>query len=196
MYKILVVDKDINVANNEAMEINYVQSKDLEDKLKIKEYDLIYLNKRSFNKEINKIILNDYMELPSILEKLALNRQKYITFINMQILNKLIMDNIKIIEYSNYYEELVIANVVKQKIIKPRKNRQIYKEICLSNQEYLDVKKTVSSVIKKSYSGGNFWRNCKYVLKKNKIQEMFFNKIIRNIRNDIESMEDVSVLDI
>ena len=187
MYKILVVDKDINVANNEAMGINYVQSKDLEDKLKIKEYDLIYLNKRSFNKEINKMILSDYMELPSILEKLALN---------MQILNKLIMDNIKIIEYSNYCEELVIANVVKQKIIKPRKNRQIYKEICLSNQEYLDVKKTVSSVIKESYSGGNFWRNCKYVLKKNKIQEMFFNKIIQNIRNDIESMENVSVLNI
>lgn len=196
MYKILVVDKDINEASNTERDIDYVQSKDLEDELKIKEYDLIYLNQKLLNKELQKILLNDYMELPSILEKLAWNRQEYITFINMQILNKLIMDNIKIMEYSNYCEELVIANVVKQKIIKPRKNKQIYKEICLSNQEYLDVKKTVSSVIKKSYSGGNFWRNCKYVLKKNKIQEMFFNKIIQNIRNDIKSMEDVSVLDI
>ena len=64
--------------------------------------------------------------------KLSLNPQIYTTFINIQILNKLIMDNIKIIEFRNYYEEVLVANIIKQQIIKPDKIKQIYKELSLN----------------------------------------------------------------
>ena len=189
MYKILIVNEHIEVSERKETNISYTNSNSLEMILKKEEYDLIYLKNDIMSERVKKAILCDYMILPNILNKLSLNPQIYTTFINIQILNKLIMDNIKIIEFSNYYEEVLVANIIKQQIIKPDKIKQIYKELSLNEKEIIMAKKTVNSVVLKNYIGGNFLRKCKYVLKKNKIQEMFFNKIIKNINNDILNME-------
>jgi len=112
------------------------KNKKLIEKLK-EEYDLIYLKNDIMSERVKKAILCDYMILPNILNKLSLNPQIYTTFINIQILNKLIMDNIKIIEFRNYYEEVLVANIIKQQIIKPDKIKQIYKELSLNEKEII-----------------------------------------------------------
>lgn len=193
MYKILIVNDQTKGISEEDKNVKYVQLNNLKETLQKEEFDLIYLSNNLLNEETKSIILCDYMVLPKILEKLALNLQICSTFINIQILNKLIMDNTKIVEFENYYEELAVANIVKEKIIKKRKIKQIYKDLDLNKQEKYKLKKTVNSVILKNYTSGNFLRKCKYVLKKRKIQELFFNKIITNMENDILELKTYKV---
>ena len=193
MYKILIVNDQTKGISKEDKNITYVQLNDLKSILKNEEFDLIYLSSNLLTEETKSIILCDYMEVPKILEKLALNQQICSTFINIQILNKLIMDNIEIIEFEDNYEQIAIANIVKEKVIKTRKIKQIYKDLDLNKQDNCRLKKAVNSVILKNYTGGNFLRKCKYVLKKRKIQEKFFDKIITNIKNDILELETYKV---
>lgn len=193
MYKILIVNDQTKGISKEDKNIRYVQLNDLKSILKNEEFDLIYLSSNLLTEETKSIILCDYMEVPKILEKLALNQQICSTFINIQILNKLIMDNIEIIEFEDNYEQIAIANIVKEKVIKTRKIKQIYKDLDLNKQDNCRLKKAVNSVILKNYTGGNFLRKCKYVLKKRKIQEKFFDKIITNIKNDILELETYKV---
>lgn len=193
MYKILIVNDQTKGISKEDKNIRYVQLNDLKSILKNEEFDLIYLSSNLLTEETKSIILCDYMEVPKILEKLALNHQICSTFINIQILNKLIMDNIEIIEFEDNYEQIAIANIVKEKVVKTRKIKQIYKDLDLNKQDNCRLKKAVNSVILKNYTGGNFLRKCKYVLKKRKIQEKFFDKIITNIKNDILELETYKV---
>ena len=191
MYSILVVDNNRKIQSKETQNLRCIQGENIEVALKEKEYDLIYLTNELINDKVMKIILADYMILPKILKKLGLNSQICQTFINIQILNKLIMDNIQIVDFNDYYEKITIANVVKEKIINPRKLKLIYAEMCSNNEEKSKTRKAADSVIERSYIGGNFFRKYKYKLKRRKIQEIFFDKIIVNISNDISNMEEL-----
>ena len=113
MYKILIVnyfDNDIQIKQH----IKYINLDQIKDELKKSEYDLIYLNINNITQPIEKIILADYMQLPKALNKLSINNDRMGTYINLQLINKLIINNIKIIEFKNYHEAMTIASLLKQ----------------------------------------------------------------------------------
>lgn len=119
MYKIIIVE-DTNQSYKELVKgkqhnIEYVKKDNLDDKLQREEYDIIYIPKEiARNKLIDKT-LNDYEIVPNILKKFDLNSD-YITLTNIQILNKLILDNINLIQFKNNFEITLIAYEIRKKL--------------------------------------------------------------------------------
>lgn len=194
MYKILIVDQSVKALKHKVHNeqyVDYANTNGLKETLKQQEYDLIYINSYLVNKEVEKLILCDYMVLPEILNKLSLCDKQ--AFINIQILNKLIMDNISIIKFKGYFEEMVIANIIKEKIVQEIEIENIYKKLCPNELEKQKVKNAVKNVIIRNYVGNSFIRKCKYLINQKKIQEKFFNIILKNINNDIEEKDNFNI---
>lgn len=116
MYRLLIVE------NNEIpiKDVKHIKIDSLVEELK-SEYDLIYIDEKYITKQLKKQIEPEYMILPKELKKLAINGQKSKTYISLQIVNKLIIDNLKIIEFKDYYEEMTIAIVIKQMLNRSNK---------------------------------------------------------------------------
>lgn len=194
MYKILVVNDCTQILSDEFDNqqcVDYVKVNNLEAILKQREYDLIYFTNNLITEKLKKQILCDYMIVPKALKKLSLNTQICTTFLNIQILNKLIMDNIRCIKFKDYYEELVIANIIKEKIIHNTNLKEIYNKMCNNETEKTNVIKAVKRVIVKHYAGDSLLRRCKYVFCQKRIQEKFFKSILHNIDNDIANMREL-----
>lgn len=192
MYKIIIVE-DTNQSYKELVKgkqhnIEYVKKDNLDDKLQREEYDIIYIPKEiARNKLIDKT-LNDYEIVPNILKKFDLNSD-YITLTNIQILNKLILDNINIIQFKNNFEITLIAYEIRKKLTSER----IYltdKEITLIDRIRKNI--ILNLVIVRNYSGKSIWRTIKYLFSKKKIQKLFFEKIESNIKNDIKEIKKIS----
>lgn len=182
MYKILVVDDEIKKIKNFKEEyIDNATINNLELKLNQLQYDFIYLDNSLVNEKIIYTLLYDYRVLPNIFEKLLINKSKYKVFINENIINRLIINNVGIIEYENEYEEFVIASIIEEKILKDMEIKSIYKRICPDKKHILDVKKIVKNVIARHYAEDSFYRKFKYILKHRVIQEKFSSKLLRNI---------------
>lgn len=109
MYRILIVE------NSEIpiKDVKHIKIEKLSEELK-SEYDLIYIHEKYITKQISKQILPEYMILPKELNNLAINNEPNKTYISLQIINKLIIDNLKIIDFKDYYEEITIAIIIKQ----------------------------------------------------------------------------------
>lgn len=138
------------------------------------------------NELINKT-LNDYEIAPTILKKLCLNTD-YITLINIQIINKLILDNINIIQFKNNFETTLIAYKIRKKLT----NETYLAEKYLTRIDKIRRSIMLNLVIARNYSGKSIWRILKYLLNKEKIQKLFFEKIEDNIKNDIKDIERIS----
>lgn len=119
MYRILVVE------NNKIpiKDVKHIKIETLMEELK-SEYDLIYIDEKYVTKQISMQIEPEYMILPKELKKLEINGEKNKTYISLQIVNKLIIDNLKIIEFKDYYEEMTIAIVIKQMLNRNNKFKQ------------------------------------------------------------------------
>lgn len=119
MYRILIVE------NNKIpiKDVKHIKIDSLVEELK-SEYDLIYIDEKYITKQISMQIEPEYMILPKELKKLAINGEKSKTYISLQIVNKLIFDNLKIIEFKDYYEEITIAIVIKQMLNRNNKFKQ------------------------------------------------------------------------
>ena len=136
MYKIIIVE-GTNQSYKELVKgkqhnIEYVKKDNLDNKLQRKEYDIIYIPKEIVRNELIDKTLNDYEIVPNILKKLDLNSD-YITLTNIQVLNKLILDNIDIIQFKNNFEITLIAYEIRKKLTSEQlsicqKYAQIYKE--------------------------------------------------------------------
>lgn len=190
MYRILIVDESTQVLKDKVkseQHIEYVIKEKLKEELEQQEYDVLYLKDDLQTEEIKKIILYDFMMLPSAFEKVILNIENYKTFINIQILNKLIIENIDIIEFEDYYERLLIANIIKEQIMQKTSLEKVYKKICPN--EINKNKNVVKKIITRHYAGKNILRKCKFILHQKRIQKQFFNKILQNIDKDISNME-------
>lgn len=118
MYRILIVDNDEIPIKN----VKHIKIDSLVEELK-SEYDLIYIDEKYITKQISKHIDPEYMILPKELKKLEINEEKNKTYVSLQIVNKLIFDNLKIIEFKDYYEEMAIAIVIKQMLNRSNKFR-------------------------------------------------------------------------
>ena len=160
----------------------------LDNKLQRKEYDIIYIPKEIVRNELIDKTLNDYEIVPNILKKLNLNSD-YITLTNIQVLNKLILDNIDIIQFKNNFEITLIAYEIRKKLT----SEQTYltdKEITIIDRIRKNI--ILNLVIVRNYSSKSIWRTIKYLFSKKKIQKLFFEKIENNIKNDIKEIEKIS----
>ena len=159
MYKILKINKSKQ----------NIQTNNIINELSNISYDIIYVAEEVKTDKIEEIILSsNYMLLPDVLKKLTINNDIRNTYISLEIINKLIIDNIKIVETKNIYE-----NICPNKNIKKR------------------LKETVDKIVSRHYAANNIIRKYKYVLCNKKIKEKFFRKILVNIEKDIEKMESV-----
>ena len=192
MYKILIISDCKNDGTQKIMNKNmteYGNSWNLEQKIRTKEYELIYVQKNLISNRITDEILIDYIILPQLFKKVIVNTDSFITFINIQILNKLIDDNIKIIEFKNWYERIIVANRVQEIITKKTYSKKIPLNIALTRKDIKKAKFAINKVILRNYAGKNIIRTLKFFLKKKKIKRMFFDKIINNIENDVKLLE-------
>lgn len=116
MYSILCV------GNNEIpiKDVKYIKIDSLVEELK-SEYDLIYIEEKYITKQIKKQIEADYMLLPKELNKFAIEHGNNKVYVRLENVNKLIFDNLKIIDFKNYYEEMTIAIVIKQMLNRRKK---------------------------------------------------------------------------
>ena len=190
MYKILIIDESIqNIQLNG--KVKYVTTNKAFSELKSSEYDLIYINLNYQTKILEETIFSDYMELPKKLKKLTVQNDIKNTYINLQIINKLIFDNLEIIEFKNFNEEMTIALILKQFLIGETKVKKIYNNICPKDLNIKEVRKTVDNVVKKNYTAENILRKFKYYICHKTIKKKFFENILINIENDIDKMEQL-----
>lgn len=99
------------------------------------------------------------------------------------------MDNIKTVEFKTYYEELLIANIIKEKIIEKTSAEQVFKKLCVDERQIINAKNTVKNVIGRHYAGDSFYRKCAYRVNYKRIEDKFFNKLLQIIEKDIDNME-------
>lgn len=188
MYRILIIDT--NIQNIQLKnKVKYIKLKEAIKELKTSEYDLIFLKDKV--ESLEKIILADYMQLPKELKKLAINNEENHTYISLQIVNKLIIDNLKIIEFKDFYEEMAIALILKQFLIGETNLEKTYNNICPKEQNEKEIRKTVEKVVRRSYSAKKIIRKCKYYMCHKRIKVKFFENIFVNIKNDINNMENL-----
>lgn len=182
MYKILKINKSKQniLINNIINELSNIS------------YDIIYVAKDVKTDKIEEIILSsNYILLPDVLKKLAINNDIKNTYISIEIINKLIIDNIKIVEIKDFCEEMSIASIIKQILIGEKERKNIYKNICPNKNIERNFKKIVNNVVSRNYAANNIIRKLKYVLCHKKIKVKFFRKIILNIEKDIEKLESL-----
>lgn len=192
MYKIIIVEstnKNYKVlVKGKQHNIEYVKKDSLDNKLQKKEYDIIYIPKEIAKNELINKALNAYEIVPNILKKLNLNSD-YITLINIQMINKLILDNIDIIQFKNNFEIILVAYEIRKKLTNEQKDLTDKKITLIDKiRKYI----ILNLVIVRNYSGKSIWRKLKYLLNKKKIQKLFFEKIENNIKNDIKEIEKIS----
>lgn len=192
MYKIIIVEstnKNYKVlVKGKQHNIEYVKKDSLDNKLQKKEYDIIYIPKEIAKNELINKALNDYEIVPNILKKLNLNSD-YITLINIQMINKLILDNIDIIQFKNNFEIILVAYEIRKKLTNEQKDLTDKKITLIDRiRKYI----ILNLVIVRNYSGKSIWRKLKYLLNKKKIQKLFFEKIENNIKNDIKEIGKIS----
>ena len=188
MYRILIIDT--NIQNIQLKnKVKCIKLQETINELKNSEYDLIFLNKKV--ESLEKIILADYMQIPRELEKLAINNEAKHTYISLQIVNKLIFDNMKIVEFKDFYEEMIIALMLKQFLIGETNLEKIYNNICPKEQNEKEIRKIVEKVIRRNYSVNKIIRKCKYYICHKRINAKFFENILVNIKNDINNMENL-----
>lgn len=192
MYKIIIVEctkqSYKELVKGKQHNIEYVKKENLDKKLQKEEYDIIYIPKEIAKNELINKTLNDYEIVPNILKKLELNSD-YITLTNIQIVNRLILDNINIIQFKNNFEMTLIAYEIRKGLT----NKQTYltdNEITLIDRIRKNI--ILNLVIVRNYSGKSIWRIIKYLFNNKKIQKLFFEKIKNNIKNDIKEIEKIS----
>lgn len=190
MYKILIINDIIQNIHRENI-IKYLKVDYLVNELKSSNYDLIYLNNKDKTEEIEKHIQADFMKLPPILNKLAINKEAKNTYINLQFINRLIMNNLQLIKFKDYFEEIVTSNIIKQMLIEEQDFKKFFNNICPNKFIETKVKIAIQKTIIRNYAGNSMIRKLKYVIYHRKIEKMFFNDILVNIKKDINKMQEL-----
>lgn len=197
MYNVLIVNNYTRpkqrVIDEEMHIVRYTKIENLQNELSSSEFDFIYLKRNLITDKLKKTILCDFMIIPKILEKYELDTKLYTAFVNLQIVNKLIMDNISIFEFKDYHEEIVMANIVKAKIIQDANMNEIYERICHNAQEVKKVKIITKQTISRYFKRKCKMQKYKYVFCRKKLEQQFFNEIINNIKKDVIEMKELKI---
>lgn len=197
MYNVLIVDNSTRprqrVIDEELHIVRYAKIENLQNELSSKEFDFIYLKRNLITDKLKKRILSDFMIIPKILEKYELDTKVYTAFVNLQIVNKLIIDNIAIFDFKDYHEEIVIANIVKEKIIQDANMNEIYERICHNIQDEKEVKTITKQTISRYFKRKSKIQKYKYVFYRKKLEQQLFNEIINNIKKDVIKMKELKI---
>ena len=146
MYKILKINKSKQ----------NIQTNNIINELSNISYDIIYVAEEVKTDKIEEIILSsNYMLLPDVLKKLTINNDIRNTYISLEIINKLIIDNIKIVELKDFYEEMSIASIIKQVLIGIKETKNIYENICPNKNIKKRLKETVDKIVSRNYASNN-----------------------------------------
>ena len=167
MDKIIIVDEITGTEELEQYYVRYVREEELDEALKQEEFDIIYVRIDFLTEKIEKRILTDYLTLPNILQRLKIDKH-YTTFIGLQFINRLIMNNIKTVELNGYYEEVAIENRVKNMLL-GEVNLQQADIPDLDKETRRKAEKAVKDVIIRHYTQNSFIRHLKYFFNRDKI---------------------------
>lgn len=181
-YEVLhVVDKVKNIKKiniNQNHFIKTININKLNAHLKTHDYDFLYFNScKNTNNSIN-----NYIKLPKC---------KEIIYINLEVLNEIIIENLKILKLKHFYEEILLAAVIEE-ILKNDMSKFRVQDICEKIKRKAsmktNIKQIIDIVIRRNYAK-SIIQNIKFYFTKKKIRQKFFYIIINNIRNDISYIE-------
>ena len=188
MYKVLIGKDNITQQFQKETSITYTKRENLLEMLEYYEYDLIYIDYKYRDNQIEKIVFKDYMILPKCMSKLIINNDIDNTFINLNFVNLLIRKNVEVIEFKDYLEEIVLSSIIKEMLNGQSNEDIICDKIYATDNEIKYVKRIINGIISRHYAVDSKIRKVKYILYKQKIKNKFFNNILNNINNDIIEM--------
>ena len=194
MYKILIVSyKKENIPSiRHKQKIKYIKPEQMIYELTNKEYDLIYVSNECNIQQVKDNILADYMLLPIALKKLAINGCINNTYVNLQILNKLLIDNVEKIKFENYCEEMTMLQILKIMLVNQAELKEVMHNI---EQNKIISKKNVQQMIKqiiyRNLLSNNYLKRFKYKIHPRKMEKLFFACILDQIYNDIDIMKEL-----
>lgn len=183
MYNILVIEDSWRNSENCKHKIKCTNKENIEKEINAKYYDFVYCKDEYLEEQnVKDTMLMNYVKSPKKFEKIV--KEKAAMYIHNNILNKLVVDNIKIVEFENWLEEITIASILKELITEEYCNH-------LNLLDRMKTNRIVTKVIKRNYNTKSFFRKCRYFIKKKKIQKKFWDKLIANVNNDIELMDKI-----
>lgn len=194
MYKILAIGEKIaNIEDKNA--VKYVGMEEVAKELRNNEYDFVYLNldnmpiEMRIKKEIEIGIYEKYMSLPVMMRKLSINSDWKNTYINLKIKNKLLVKNIETIEYKGY-EGVVLVYILEELLNdEPCRIKEICELVTIEMFGVVKASKLMKRVVCRNYSKNSLKQKLKYILFQKKINKNFFEKLLNNIKEDIEELE-------
>ena len=190
MYNILVIGAKEKGNEKSKHKFKFITSKELWNEIEKGYYDFIYCKQEDLEKDIeNKLISNNYMLIPKCFE--IMTERITDIYINMDIVNNLIINNIKIIEFENWLEKIAVESILKEFIIESENTKKIYYNLYPNLWERIKIKRIINKVIKRDYNVTNFFRRCKYFIMQKRIKEKFWEILIKNVKNDIKAMEKI-----
>lgn len=197
MYRVLIISKSLKqeekIIDEELHSVKYISVDEISEILRENEFDLIYFEKKLITEDNEERILHDFIKVPKILGKLKLRIQTHNTYINLQILNKLIMNNINIVKFNGYLEEMLVASIIKEKIINDTEIdiNKIINKLFSNNKEKRIVTKILSNVVSRYFLKEKNISKYKFMFNKKILINKFINIILRNIKLDIKYMEQI-----
>lgn len=196
MYKVLIISKSFGqkeeIIDEKAHSIKYATADEIREVLRDNEFDLIYFEKKLITEDNEERILDDFIKVPKILGKLKLKIQTHNTYINIQILNKLIINNINIVKFNGYLEEMLVASIIKEKMTNDTEidiNKIMNK--LFSKKEKRMAKKILEDVVSRYFLKEKNISRYKFIFNKEMLTNKFINIILRNIKLDIKYMEQI-----
>lgn len=196
MYKVLIISKSFRqkeeVIDEKVHSIKYATADEIREVLRDNEFDLIYFEKKLITEDNEERILDDFIKVPKILGKLKLKIQTHNTYINLQILNKLIINNINIVKFNGYLEEMLVASIIKEKIINDTEIdiNKIMNKLFSKKEKRMATKILVDVVSRYFFKEKNISRY-EFIFNRKILTNKFINIILRNIKLDIKYMEQI-----
>ena len=188
MYKVLIGKDNITQQFQKENSITYTKKDKLLEMLGHDEYDLIYIDYKYRDNQVEQLVFKDYMILPKCMSKLIINNDRDNTFINLNFINVLIRKNVEVIEFKDYLEEIILSSIIKEMLNGQSNEDIICAKIYVTANEIKYVKRIINSIISRHYAADSRIRKLKYILCKQKIKNKFFSNIVNNINNDIIAM--------
>lgn len=178
--------------------VNQSEQRERQENVNIIEYDNKILQKidRRYKSSYDYIIFSNGIKIENefnnyILIPYTHNKQEKNVFMNILILNSILIENIENIVENGQIELAALVRYIQINEIKQSEFvfnsviRKIKKLNNLDRKVIIKYKKVIIKVIREHYSQNSVVRRIKFYLKKNKIIKIFLYKILNNTKSEI-----------
>lgn len=177
MYKILVIDAEINENKKSDNKIKNIKLNELNKELKEVEYDFIYVEEKT--KDMEEIILEDYILVPNELKSIIISMDAKCMYISRQFMNGVMRKNIKEIKFEHWSEEPLVFLILQKMLDGQNDLKAIIDDICQINIEAEnEMKEAIKNVVTRNYGDGYS-------------ENEFFEKLLERIKKDIGKLERI-----